>query len=230
MEIEKNGTNVTIMKLDFNKFIFIKNKDGMDAFNCGAITNLIPNSSIIEMRVKIIKSTYAQTMFGIMPQDKFRLDGKLSNYYFFNNNYDLKGIFYCPYDSTFYLNPTINTREKSKWENWSEGSEYVVRMDRKKKKIKFSKVSANVIEHEFDYPPEVDNWCFAFDIVHQKDQYQVEFICMDWSPENNKFFSRSFQRGIFSFCLCLKRLNSLKGIKLPKFIIYEIIKKIDIFT
>ena len=48
-----------------------------------------------------------------------------------------------------------------------------------------------------------------------------------WSPENHKDFSPLFQSKILLFYQCLKRIQLLTGLKIPKFIIYEIIKFIN---
>ena len=45
----------------------------------------------------------------------------------------------------------------------------------------------------------------------------IDFI---WSPLNHKYFDKEFKESIELFYKCLKS----KNIKLPKFIIYEIIK------
>ena len=46
----------------------------------------------------------------------------------------------------------------------------------------------------------------------------------DGSPENHKYFSPLFQIKILIFYQYLKRIQLLTGLKIPKYIIYEIIK------
>lgn len=46
-----------------------------------------------------------------------------------------------------------------------------------------------------------------------------------WSPEDHKYFSSSFQQRILLFLLFLKRNQSQTGLKIPKPVIHEIIKR-----
>jgi len=46
-----------------------------------------------------------------------------------------------------------------------------------------------------------------------------------WTPEHHSHFPSAFQNAIHTFVLALKRIRSSSGIRLPKFILFEIIKK-----
>ena len=49
-------------------------------------------------------------------------------------------------------------------------------------------------------------------------------IPLIWSPENHKFFPNDFKKRIETFYLSLKKIQFKTGIKIPKFVIFEIIK------
>ena len=49
----------------------------------------------------------------------------------------------------------------------------------------------------------------------------------EWNPNNHKFYSKQFKIEIETFLKCLKRNHQKTGIKIPKFVIFEIIKKIN---
>jgi len=49
-------------------------------------------------------------------------------------------------------------------------------------------------------------------------------IDFEWSPDNHKYYSDSFKLEIKLLYLCLKRIQNLTQLKIPKFVIYEIIK------
>ena len=44
-----------------------------------------------------------------------------------------------------------------------------------------------------------------------------------WSPINHKYFSNKFRNSVLCFYLILKYIYNLTSIKIPKFVIYEII-------
>ena len=48
-----------------------------------------------------------------------------------------------------------------------------------------------------------------------------------WSPINHKYFHSSFKLSIKTMYNCLKRVQLLFGLKIPKFVIYEIIKLVN---
>jgi len=45
-----------------------------------------------------------------------------------------------------------------------------------------------------------------------------------WTPTSHKFFSVHFKKTIYSFLCCLKRIQCETKIKIPKFVLFEIIK------
>jgi len=45
-----------------------------------------------------------------------------------------------------------------------------------------------------------------------------------WKPEYHKKYSCEFQQRIFVFLLCLKKIHNEISIKIPRFVVYEIIK------
>lgn len=52
-------------------------------------------------------------------------------------------------------------------------------------------------------------------------------ILVEWSPKNHKYFSDTFKFEVLILYKCLKRIQLLTDLKIPKFIIYEIIKCIS---
>lgn len=50
----------------------------------------------------------------------------------------------------------------------------------------------------------------------------------DWSPDSHKWYPNKFKDNIILLYKCLKQYKILTGVKIPKFIIYEIIKFISI--
>lgn len=55
------------------------------------------------------------------------------------------------------------------------------------------------------------------------------YICVaHWSPEFHKNYHNAFKNTIWTFILVLKRVEIQTGLKMPKFMKFEIIKKIDI--
>ena len=50
-----------------------------------------------------------------------------------------------------------------------------------------------------------------------------------WSPENHGKFSKQFKNGILYFLLVHKRNQINTGLKIPKFVLFEIFKQFDIF-
>lgn len=53
-------------------------------------------------------------------------------------------------------------------------------------------------------------------------------LLMPWSNENHKDYPLQFRQRIFVLILCLKVNFSCMRLKLPKFLLFEIIKKVDI--
>ena len=49
-------------------------------------------------------------------------------------------------------------------------------------------------------------------------------IDFGWSPDNHKYFSIKFKLEVELLYLCLKRIQNLAKLKIPKFVIYEIVK------
>jgi hypothetical protein len=49
---------------------------------------------------------------------------------------------------------------------------------------------------------------------------------LEWSPNDHSLFPISFQKLIYQFVLCLKRMQKTINIKIPRFVLYEIIKVI----
>lgn len=49
-------------------------------------------------------------------------------------------------------------------------------------------------------------------------------VSFEWSPLNHKYFSDSFQIEVLILYKCLKKIQLLSGLKIPRFVIYEIIK------
>ena len=47
---------------------------------------------------------------------------------------------------------------------------------------------------------------------------------LNWSPWIHHRFSKSFQNSVFAFMLCLKKNQKFYGIKVPKYIVWEILK------
>ena len=47
----------------------------------------------------------------------------------------------------------------------------------------------------------------------------------DWSPEKHNYFSFSFRMSVLYLVLGLKRIHKTTKLKVPKFILFEIIKK-----
>jgi hypothetical protein len=52
------------------------------------------------------------------------------------------------------------------------------------------------------------------------------FFLFFHSTEKHRLFSKSFQKEVEILLICLKRIEKEKRIKIPRFVIYEIIKKI----
>ena len=90
--------------------------------------------------------------------------------------------------------------------------------------------------------------CSNFDgklgVGHNKDQLNLVLMTTDntivsvngestssrkWSPEIHKHFPESFKQGSLTFVFCLKQIYAEKSIKLPKYMIFEILKKVDHF-
>jgi hypothetical protein len=118
--IETNDVMTEIIKKEEDKFTIFKKQGASNAFNCGISSNVIKTEKCFEMKIKILDSLFTQTMFGIMPKEKFNKDGKLSSYYFYNKTslpYQKGGIFYCAYDDKFYLNETQKTFSGT-WGRW----------------------------------------------------------------------------------------------------------------
>ena len=55
-------------------------------------------------------------------------------------------------------------------------------------------------------------------------------VLLEWSPINHKYFSNIFKMEILTLYKCLKHIQNIHGLKVPKFVIYEIIKIIDQLT
>ena len=51
-----------------------------------------------------------------------------------------------------------------------------------------------------------------------------ESILSEWWPKNHKYLSLSFRVEILTLYKYLKRIQFLCGLRIPKFVIYEIIK------
>ena len=47
-----------------------------------------------------------------------------------------------------------------------------------------------------------------------------------WTPERHIYFSESFQKCVLGFLLCLKKIQKTTKIKIPKFVLFEIVKEI----
>ena len=52
-------------------------------------------------------------------------------------------------------------------------------------------------------------------------------ISFEWSVINHKYFSDIFQTEISTLYKCLKRIQFSYGLKIPKFVIFEIIKFVN---
>jgi hypothetical protein len=48
---------------------------------------------------------------------------------------------------------------------------------------------------------------------------------IEWTKDNHKHFPKQFKIQIETFLNCLKRNQQKTGIKIPKFVLFEIIKK-----
>lgn len=55
-------------------------------------------------------------------------------------------------------------------------------------------------------------------------RFNNQVIPFEWSPVNHKYFSNKFHLQTLILYKCLNRIQSSKSIKIPKFVIYEIIK------
>ena len=54
-----------------------------------------------------------------------------------------------------------------------------------------------------------------------------DFRVREWSPKNHSSFAISFKNRILSLCLVFKRIQKTKNIKIPKFVLFEIFKKVN---
>jgi hypothetical protein len=55
-----------------------------------------------------------------------------------------------------------------------------------------------------------------------------EEIYTEWTPENHKFMNDEIKECIWTFLLVLKKYQKIYGIKIPKYVIFEILKKLKI--
>ena len=55
-------------------------------------------------------------------------------------------------------------------------------------------------------------------------KYFNETQINEWSPENHHLFSRSFKQSTLCFVCCLKRINQKYNLKLPKYLLFMIVK------
>ena len=46
----------------------------------------------------------------------------------------------------------------------------------------------------------------------------------EWTPDTHCLFSTSFKSSVFGFVCCLKLVHKKNNLKIPKFILYEIVK------
>jgi alpha-tubulin suppressor-like RCC1 family protein len=60
-------------------------------------------------------------------------------------------------------------------------------------------------------------------------QINKELIEFPWSIEHHKYFSTKFKEGIETLYRCLKRYQMLIMLKIPRFVVYEIIKFVDTY-
>jgi len=51
-------------------------------------------------------------------------------------------------------------------------------------------------------------------------------LASEWSPDNHPSYLLAFRKAIFTFLLCLRRFRASTGLKLPKFVLFDIIKQI----
>ena len=49
---------------------------------------------------------------------------------------------------------------------------------------------------------------------------------LGWSPESHRYFGENFKNRVKNFLLILKRNQKETRIKIPKFVLFEIIKRI----
>ena len=52
-------------------------------------------------------------------------------------------------------------------------------------------------------------------------------VTPDWSPQTHHLMEKSFRKSVVQFLLILKRNQKKTNLKIPKFVIYEILKKIN---
>ena len=50
---------------------------------------------------------------------------------------------------------------------------------------------------------------------------------LEWKPDDHLSFSEYFKKNIFTFVCCLKRIEKKLPFKFGKFVLFEMIKKID---
>ena len=55
-------------------------------------------------------------------------------------------------------------------------------------------------------------------------KYFNETQINEWSPVNHHLFSRSFKQSTHCFVCCLKRINQKNNLKLPKYLLFMIVK------
>ena len=54
-----------------------------------------------------------------------------------------------------------------------------------------------------------------------------EFV---WKPERHDGYKEGFRRGVLAFLLSLKRIQNQTGTNIPKFVKFEVIKRIQYFS
>jgi alpha-tubulin suppressor-like RCC1 family protein len=83
-----------------------------------------------------------------------------------------------------------------------------------------------------------DNQCGQLGLGHNKTQNEPQLLLVqatllsgiltysEWSPEYHSVFSPHFQAGIYTFLLVHKHLSLHTGVKIPKFVLFEIFKRV----
>jgi len=86
-------------------------------------------------------------------------------------------------------------------------------------------LSSNNDVYEMDYrsicPEKNKSYCLVANKINVINQSR---IIKEWSPNNHIEFPKKFRKNIETFLFCLKRIQYKSGVKIPKFVIFEIIK------